>query len=712
MNRSSESSRRAFLFGSAAVAAAAVLGGCSGGGGGGGGTGGGSGGGPKTKVQVGSATKPLPVPSAFREAPTLKKLVDAGELPPVADRLPKNPYVLPHNWATPGKYGGRLRMMTPKTDDGQTREYMYGHSPLRWLNDGLDVGPGLCESWEANDDASEWTLHFREGLRWSDGELWTTADVLFWWEDLVLNEEHPAVPPDEMRSGLNTLAKVTAPDDHTLVMTFDAPAPLTADRLAMWTKGGKGDTGAIWMLPKHFAQEFHPKYNKDAPKDWATKDGLFDSKTDFGRNPDCPTMTGWRLTAYKEGQYLSWERNPFYWVVDREGGQLPYVDKMIMNAIQDPEVGKLQIQQGKLDYVDGRFASLSLGDVSGIKNTSARSGMVVNLWDSGDGTGPHGFFFSYDYKDRGMRDLIRTPKFRQALSLAFNRKEVQKAVFFGTGEITTGTMSPKAIEYNVNDEGESIYQQWRDSYAKFNPTKAKALLDEIGVVDKNGDGKRERPDGEKLTIVLTMAATASDVVKSINNLMQRDWQAVGLDVKLDPIPPESMDPNWAAGDIQARADYGVGDGPNYFVYPQWVVPIEPTRWSPLEGQFYNVRGTPAENQEKDVDPFKRTPPRMEPEPGGPIERLWQIYDQSKVEPDPMKRHQLAWEITKVHISDGPFFQGSVSNIPTLTVSHKDLKNVPAKENLAQGGFTAPWIIPCPAVYDPEAYYWDNPDQHG
>ena len=711
MTRPVGSSRRAFLFGSALAAAATVLGACSEPGGTNTGGAAGKGGSGKAKAAVGSATRPLAVPTEFHDAPMLAAKVKAGELPPVAERLPGKPYVLPHNWAEPGSYGGQLRMMTPKTDDGQVRQYMYGHSPLRWLNDGRDIGPGLVESWESNDDASEWTLHFRKGLRWSDGEPWTTADVMFWWQDLVLNEEHPAVPPDEMRSGRNTLATVTAPDEFTLVMKFDAPAPLTADRLAMWTKSGKGDNGPIWMLPKHYVQQFHPKYNPKAAKDWASKGASFDVKGDFGRNPECPTMNGWRLTSYKDGQFLNWERNPYYWVVDKEGNQLPYVDKLVMTAIQDPEVGKLQLQQGKLDYVDGRFASLTLSDISGIKRTSKTSGMEVYLWDAGDGTGPHGFFFNYDYKEAGMRELIRTPKFRQALSIAFNRAELKKAIYFGTGEITTGTMSPKAIEYHVNDEGKSVYKQWRDSYAKYDPEAAKSLLDEIGVVDKNGDGKRERPDGEKLTVILTFAANTGTVVQATNNRLKRDWEAIGLEVKMDPIPPESIDPKWQSGEMMARADWGVGDGPNYLVYPQWVVPMEPSRWAPLEGQQYNVRGTPAEKQEKDVDPYERTPPRMEPEAGGPVARLWQLYDESKLEPDAMKRYQIAWELTKVHIEHGPFFMGSVSNIPTLTVAHRDLKNVPAKENLAQGGFTAPWIHPTPAVYDPEAYFWQNPDRH-
>jgi peptide/nickel transport system substrate-binding protein len=702
-------SRRAFLLGSAAAAAGVMLGACSSGDPVG--SDGKNAGGGKATSGVGSSKKPLSAPAELREAPMLAAQVKTGDLPPVKDRLPANPYVVPHNWLEPGKYGGELRMMTPKVSDGQVREYMYGHSILRYLNDGRDIGPGIAESWESNDDASEWTLHFREGLRWSDGEPWTTADILFWWEDLVLDEEHPALPPDEMRSGKGTLAKMTAPDDYTLVLTYDAPAPLTADRLATWVSGGNGDVGPIWTLPRHYVEQFHPKYNKDAPADWASKDGVFFTKADFVTNPECPTLTGWRVSSIREGEVLRWERNPYYWCVDPEGNQLPFVDRLIMSVVQDAQVGKLQIQEGRYDYVHGPFAQLALADVAGLKETADRSGVETLLWDNGDGTGNACFFFNYDYNDEKMRALIREPAFRQALSLAFDRSEVQKAVHFGEGEATTGTMSPKAIEYHVTSEGREIYRSWRDSYNKHDPEAAKKLLDDLGVVDADGDGKREMPDGEKLTIVLTFAANPNDVVSQSNNLMVRDWRRIGLDVREDPIPPESMDPGWQSGKIMGRGDWGVGDGPNCLVFPQWIVPIEPTRWAPLEGQFYNVRGTPAEKDELDKDPYDRTPPRMEPEPGGPIERLWKLYDQSKVEPDEMKRHQLVWEITKIHIEEGPFFQGSVANTPSLTVAHRDLGNVPRKENLAQGGFTAPWIHPTPAVYDPEAYFWRNPEEH-
>ena len=93
------------------------------------------------------------------------------------------------------------------------REYFYGHSPLRYVNDGKDVVPGLVETWESNDDASEWTFHFRKGLKWSDGEPWSTADIMFWWNDIIAEQYMAQTAPDEARSGKGTLAKFNAVDD-------------------------------------------------------------------------------------------------------------------------------------------------------------------------------------------------------------------------------------------------------------------------------------------------------------------------------------------------------------------------------------------------------------------------------------------------------------------------------------------------------------------
>ncbi|HEV7214077.1 MAG TPA: ABC transporter substrate-binding protein, partial [Chloroflexota bacterium] len=131
------------------------------------------------QATIANVTAAATASGKYQEAPMLAAMVKAGSLPAVEKRLPDVPYVVPHPWLTTGKYGGQIQTVcSDKSDWGTThdlQESMYGHSILRWLKDGLAIGPGLAQSWESNADLSTWTLHFRTGLKWSDGQPWSTA---------------------------------------------------------------------------------------------------------------------------------------------------------------------------------------------------------------------------------------------------------------------------------------------------------------------------------------------------------------------------------------------------------------------------------------------------------------------------------------------------------------------------------------------------------
>lgn len=674
---------------------------------------------PIAPTTVAAATAVPVVTSKFKESPLLAEQVAAGTLPSVDERLPKNPYTPPHVWLSTGKYGGTLNK-TYNNAWGMTgfiHEMQYGNSPLRYLKDGLEIGPGLVESWEASADTSEWTFKMREGVKWSDGQPLTTADIMYWWEYTVGGNGKEAEfpeglkpvnsPPDEARSGTGTLMTLEAPDDYTFIMKFDAPAPLTADRLAMWTNGYIGPT---WIMPKHYIEQFNPVLNNGTYKDWEEH-----QRKHNHNNPEEPRLTGWKLDTFEDGVRSVWSRNPYYWVVDAEGHQLPYIDTINVTNVQDKEIEKLAYTEGKADHA--HFHSQALADIQDLKNAEATSGLEVRFWDSGSGTGSM-YFFSQDFKDAKLRAAFRDQKFRAALSHAYNRADVQKAVYFGLGELSTGTMSPKAIEYNVNDEGRAAYAEWRDSYVAYDPEKAKALLDEAGY-KAGADGKRTLPDGSPMQIQVTIAADQAPTGEhmSKNERLVRDWQAIGIDAVLTPLPAEGYDEQWRAGDIPMKTAWEVGDGPNHLVYPSWVVADEPERWAPLHGRGYTLRGTESEGEELDVDPWERNPPRINDgeEASVPaIVELHKLYDASKVEPDVMKRHALVWQMMKVHVNDGPFFSGTITNQPRIILVKKGLMNVPTKDDLlveGLGGFVNPWIIPSPAVYDPETWYWDDPAAH-
>ena len=255
-------------------------------------------------------------------------------------------------------------------------------------------------------------------------------------------------------------------------MVFDAPAPLTADRLAMWVNGF---IGPRWMAPMHYMKQFHPKYNT-AVKDY--KD--HDLKIDAGVNPDVPTLNGWKLKEYKEGQYTIWERNPYYWVVDKDGNQLPYIDGIVVTGFQDKEVQKLAFLDGKVDW-DHFHWVVTLSDVSALKQAQEKTKVEPRFWDSGSGTASM-LLLQLRLLDEKYRNAVPHGRVPQgALAWPTIAPMSRRAIYFNTGELTTGTLSPKAIEYNINDQGKAAYASWRDSAVKYDPEAAKALLDKIGV---------------------------------------------------------------------------------------------------------------------------------------------------------------------------------------------------------------------------------------
>ena len=181
-----------------------------------------------TAAAKGSAEAPLPKPASFTESPLLTAQVDAGKPPKVEDRLPANPYVVPHNWVQRGNYGGTLKMnITSTSADHAVAEWFYGYSPLRYLNDSRTIGPGIVEKWVSNADTSQWSFTLRTGVKWSDGKPVTTADILFWWNDMANDDDFLAESvPDECKSGKGTICKLVATDDQTWTMTSTHPPRL------------------------------------------------------------------------------------------------------------------------------------------------------------------------------------------------------------------------------------------------------------------------------------------------------------------------------------------------------------------------------------------------------------------------------------------------------------------------------------------------------
>jgi len=635
-------------------------------------------------TQAATAT-PVPTakPEVAKESPVLAELVKAGKLPPLEQRLPKVPLTLAP-LSGKGTYGGRIRTFWRAGWNGFFQEHQYGHSPLRWIDDGLGIAPGTMDKWSANADNSEWTFHMREGLKWSDGKDCTVNDIIFWWEEVTQRTEaaNPDAIPDFGQDAVGKLAEFSKKDDYTLVIKYGTPAPLTAKRLAMWTNA---NIGPRFIIPAHYVKQFMPKFNTEM-KDWTKFNEMANTYT----NPEMPSLNSWVLTKYEAGKGMTAERNPYYYCVDTEGNQLPYIDGEDWIATQDTQVELLQVRQGSIDWV--HFHGFALSDISTLKDNSEAGGYNVLLWDGGSGTGMM-YFPNYDIDDPKLSKLYRTPEFKQALSHAIDRATIQKTVYYNTGFPTTGTMSPKAFEFNFNAEAQAFYKKSRDAYVAFDTAKAKELLAKAGYA------------GEEIRIDLP--ADAGQECLQVLEIVKKNWEAAGIKVVVNQITGTAFDALWKSGKGSIHTNWEVGDGPDHLLYPSWVVPNEPDRWAPLSGRLLQVAGTPQETAEKDVNPWDRKPPRFNKDDaqykGTPIEKIHALYAKAVVETDEVKRASLVWDMWNIHIEQGPFFIGTVANPPRIIIASKKMKNVPTKEQLKLGGFVNPWIIPYPAVVNPETW---------
>ncbi|NLK08916.1 MAG: ABC transporter substrate-binding protein [Firmicutes bacterium] len=630
---------------------------------------------------------------AYNEAPMLHEQVEAGLLPPVEERLPENPLVI-KPLREVGKYGGTWVRWSTSRSWSYVRMMMYGHSPIRWEDDGLAIEPNWVESWESNPEATVWTFNIRKGVRWSDGHPLTTEDFMFWWNDMVLNLEMSDPVPDMFIAGGET-ALIEALDDYTFRVTYKEPAPLLIERLCMWPNAGHGER---LIVPAHYLKQYHPDYS-----DFDNFE-VFEEKMEWWVNPECPVLSEWMPAEHEPARRLILTRNPYFYAIDTEGNQLPYIDTIEVNYVENMEMIKLRLLNGEghmqlRPYID-------MSDMAMFQKNASNAGYNLHLWNSGSGTGPI-VYLNWNHPDPDKMELYRMPEFRRALSLAINRSRMHKMVHYTTGELTTGTFSPNAIEFHRTETGKALYEEWRDMYVEYDPDAASAILDSIGVVDQNGDGWRDLPNGEPLTLRIDMDVAAEKIYTQSSEMTKADWEAIGLRTSLNPVDGSQMGIMDQTATFDVRDSWGLSDGPNFLVFPQWVAPIDLSRWAPLNGAWYSVQGTAKAQMDLDKDPRDRTPPREAPEPGGPVDRLQKLYDIAKVETDEDKRDELVHQMIRIHIDEGPFFIGTVAQFPRPLVVSNKMHNVPDGDDLPLGGYTDPWIMSYPAITNPAQYWLDE-----
>jgi peptide/nickel transport system substrate-binding protein len=290
------------------------------------------------------------------EAPQLAEMVKAGQLPPLEQRLPETPLVIPVVDEV-GQYGGVLRRAFLGPGDHNNYTRVVYDALVRFAPDGSDIIPHIAQGWESNDSFSEWTVNLRAGAKWSDGQPFTADDIMFWYNDILLNEELMPGGAEWMKNADGSLATVEKLGDYSVKWTFKQPNTAFLLNLANMDGADRAIHNLVFV-PAHYLKQFHPNYADKAELDAKVKAAGFDTWTQLFEVEAFPHSSGKRpsMAAWApDGTTISdnvftIKRNPYYVGVDPEGNQLPYIDEVRFTFFADKEALNLAAVSGEIDY--------------------------------------------------------------------------------------------------------------------------------------------------------------------------------------------------------------------------------------------------------------------------------------------------------------------------------------------------------------------------
>ena len=464
-------------------------------------------------------TAPVEAVTTYKEAPMLADLVAKGELPPVEERLPENPLVVPVTESI-GVYGGTWHRGFLGPSDYNNYVRVVYDALVRFSPDGSTIEPRLIESWESSDDFTTWTIHMRKGAKWSDGEPFTADDIMFWYEDVLLNTDLTPKVPKWMQSKDGSTAVVAKVDDYTVTWTYTNPNTTLMMELA--NQDG-GDKSYAVFLPAHYLKQFHAKYaNADelakmvTDASFKTWGELFATRKNPAENPDRPVMAAWKPATRVSDEILVLQRNPYYVGVDSEGNQLPYIDEVQFKFFQDSQALNLAAIAGELDMQERHII---MGNYPVFKENEAAGKYRVITWSTfGGSDAAITFNQTYD-KDPVVAELLQSKDFRVALSYAIDRDEIKEAVFLGLGEARQPVPAPWHPYYPGDDVA--------FKYTEFNQDLANQMLDALGLTGRDGDGFRTNKDGKQFSIEISVVPNFANW-PDVAQMVAADWQEVGV----------------------------------------------------------------------------------------------------------------------------------------------------------------------------------------
>ncbi len=457
-------------------------------------------------------------------------------LPSLADRIPSEPLVVaPYH--SIGKYGGTFNVITNASEAGTAGLLSIRHVNLvRYSDDLQTIVPMVAKGWKWNADYTQLTFYLRKGHKWSDGMPFTSADVKYWYDNLALNPDVMKKTKDYVLVAGKRMT-VDTPDAQTVVFNLPAPKPgLLAHFASSFAQG---------FQPKHFLGQWDPKLNSKADamaKKAGFENGLAVLAAYYGNSDWTDTPTPMLATPDKVGNLPAdtvptleshihvkqnadgrhYVANPYFFMVDTAGNQLPYINEQDETYVNDNQVRILKLINGEVHF---KSQSLQLPMAPVLLENQDKGNYKVQLKPE---IAAPTFTFNVTSANLEKRKVFGDVRFRQAMSVAIDRDELNKVAFFGEGtpvQYTGFSPNPPFVD-----------AKWKTHMAMHDPAKAKALLDTVGLKDTDGDGFRELPNGDKL--VLNLQFATQGIAGKVVELVGQQWSNVGVKTTVKEVTPD------------------------------------------------------------------------------------------------------------------------------------------------------------------------------
>ena len=581
-----------------------------------------------------------------------KQFVETGKLPAVAERLPKEPLVYKKSDMPDGigAYGDVLRHVI----GGRPQGWNYAAGQIQGWG-GIDIGlyecltrtgplfevkaeelapmPNLAKSWEWSDDGHELTMHLIEGAKWSDGVPFTAEDVMFYWDDNIVD---PNVKPlnsggaDSFGVG-TTLEQV---DDYTVKWTFKEAFP----KQYLYTMA----YGGFCPLPAHLLKPEHPKYS----------DNTYDEYTNAfpPEYMNFPVMGAWVPVEYRADDIVVMRRNPYYWKVDEAGNQLPYLDELSykLSTWADRDVqavagtGDFSNLEQAESYVEALKRSADPDAPARLAFGARTIGYSIQMNLSGNGWGEP------DDRGQAVRELNRNLDFRLAVTSAIDREHLGQSLV--KGPFTTPYPGGLYAGTNFYDKDSTVYYP-------YDPEVAKALLAKAGLEDTDGNGFVNFPEdtpgvgGDDVSVTL-VANSDYQTEKNLAEGVVAAMEEIGIRVLVNLVSGSNMEAVQNSGKFDWHVFRNLSELISVVQNTSALAPIGPQT---------NMSHRAGSDGTLDLLPFEQ--------------EMVDVVNAFVSEQDPAKRVELMKDYQKLYTEN--VFTVGLTQYPGALIINKRFANVPA-----------------------------------